>query len=326
MHEVWRLAEELGKDVFKADYCNITPLSGHLSLMMTLYPLLRKNSKIAAVDPHAGGYPGFAFDKIPEVFGCDILSLPYENLEVDVERSLQLISENKPDVVVLGASIILYPMPVKDLADAVHGYGGYLVYDGSHVLGLIAGGFFQEPLAEGADILLGSTHKSFFGPQGGIILTNDDEVFRKIEGNIFHKFVDNIHLNRVAALAVALEEAKKYGRIYAEKVVENAKTLAEALAKEWRSPFKSKRGFTWSHQIYLPCSEEEGERVRDTLEKSRIIVDMGVRFGVNEVTRRGMGYKDMVSIARLCKRALDGEDVSRESIKLALKHKTIKFA
>ncbi|MCS7129204.1 MAG: serine hydroxymethyltransferase [Candidatus Caldarchaeum sp.] len=325
MHEVWETAEELGKEVFGSDYCSVAPLSGHLALMQTLYVLLGRGGKIAAVDPSNGGYPGFIQNRVPDLFGYDLVILPYSGLQLDLEQSLAVVDGERPDVVVLGASFILYPMPVKELSEAVHSYGGKVVYDGSHVLGLIAGGFFQKPLEEGADVLLGSTHKSFFGPQGGMILTNDEKIARGVEDSTFHKFVDNIHFNRVAALAVALDETKRNGRAYAERVVANASELAVALDKAGLKPFKSSQGYTKSHQVYLPREEKEGSALRDRLESSRILVDIGVRLGTAEVSRRGMGYKQMWKIADMCRRAAEGEKVAGEVLELTRRFREVKY-
>ncbi|MEM1947479.1 MAG: hypothetical protein QXY84_03835 [Candidatus Caldarchaeum sp.] len=325
IHHVWTLAEDLAKAVFNAEYCSVAPLSGHVSLMMTLYTVVRRSGKIAVVDPRLAGYPGLASDKIPEIFGHTVVFLPEKDLMIDKDPAVELLAKEKPDAVVLGASLILYPMPVKEISEVVHSYGGHVIYDGSHVLGLIAGKSFQQPLEEGADVLLGSTHKSFFGPQGGLILTNDKEIAEKIERNTFHKFVDNIHFNRIAALAVSLEEMKKHGRKYAEKVVENANMLAVSLEKRELKPFKNSMGFTRSHQVYLPYSEEDGVKVRDILERNHIIADMAVRLGTNEVTRRGMGLRQMDIIAEYIVRALQGENMKNKVRALAHRFKSVKF-
>jgi glycine hydroxymethyltransferase len=264
-------------------------------------------------------------DKIPDLFNYKVVNLPYRDHIILIDEAVQFIEYLKPRVVVLGSSLILYPFPVKEVSEVVHGYGGYVVYDGSHVLGLIAGGRFQKPLAEGADILLGSTHKSFFGPQGGIILTNSPELHKALSESTFHKFVDNIHFNRVAALAVALDEIRRNGRLYAERVIENAVELASCLDRLSLKPFKSSRGYTESHQVYLPFNVSEGVRVRDLLEKNRIIVDMAVRLGTAEVTRRGMGLKQMSAISKLIKAALNGEDVSAEARLLAYRFRTVRY-
>ncbi len=125
-----------------------------------------------------------------------------------------------------------------------------LVFDGSHVLGLIAGNHFQDPLREGAQVLLGSTHKSFFGPQGGIILA-DKEHDEVMKAKIYPRFVDNAHWNRIATLTLTLAETREFGREYAEQVIRNAKALGKSL-HDYDFPVKcSHLGFTQSHQSYL---------------------------------------------------------------------------
>ena len=165
----------------------------------------------------------------------------------------------------LGASFIPFPHPVSAIRKGLEesGYRGCLVYDGSHVLGLIACGHFQDPLGEGADILVGSTHKSFYGPQGGIILTDSPRLassLRKmleldLEAGI--GLVDNPHLNRIAALGLALEEMLG-DPSYGERVVENARALARSLDEPGVPVKFSDRGYTESHQVMLDLDEIAG--------------------------------------------------------------------
>jgi len=328
--ELWEYAEDLARKLFGAEYVFLEPLSGHIAALLT-YVSLVKGRKMAALAPEFGGYMGNAPDKLPDLISADIVYLPAvkEILIPDPERSVELIRAEKPDLVVLGGSYMLFPHPVKELSEAVHEYGGLLAYDGSHVLGLIAGGVFQDPLREGADVLFASTHKTFPGPQGGLILTNNEEVYRKIAGNIFHKIADNIHFNKIGALAVSLEEMMRCGKRYAAKIVENAYELAKSL-DELGVPVKARdHGFTKSHQTILDVpNREERIRLRDRLEECGIISDADLRLGVPEVTRRGMGRREMARIAKLVKRALDGEDprrIRRDVAALVRRFRTVKF-
>jgi len=328
--ELWEYAEDLARKLFGAEYVFLEPLSGHIAALLT-YVSLVKGRKMAALAPEFGGYMGNAPDKLPDLISADIVYLPAvkEILIPDPERSVELIRAEKPDLVVLGGSYMLFPHPVKELSEAVHEYGGLLAYDGSHVLGLIAGGAFQDPLREGADVLFASTHKTFPGPQGGLILTNNEEVYRKIAGNIFHKIADNIHFNKIGALAVSLEEMMRCGKRYAAKIVENAYELAKSL-DELGVPVKARdHGFTKSHQTILDVpNREERIRLRDRLEECGIISDADLRLGVPEVTRRGMGRREMARIAKLVKRALDGEDprrIRRDVAALVRRFRTVKF-
>lgn len=328
--ELWEYAEDLARRLFRAEYVFLEPLSGHIAALLT-YAALIKGKKLAALAPEFGGYMGNAPDKLPDLVSAEVVYLPAirELLLPDPESSVELIRAEKPDLVVLGGSYMLFPHPVREVAEAVHEYGGLLAYDGSHVLGLIAGGVFQDPLREGADILFASTHKTFPGPQGGLILTNSEDVYQKIVKNIFHKIADNIHFNKIGALAVCFEEMLRCGEKYAAKIVENAYELAKSL-DELGVPVKAKdHGFTKSHQTILDVpNREERIGLRDRLEECGIISDADLRLGVPEVTRRGMGRREMIKIAKLIKRALDGENplrVRRDVVALVRRFKTVKF-
>ncbi len=151
--------------------------------------------------------------------------------------------------------------------------------------------------------MLGSTHKTFFGPQGGIILVKEDmDLAEQIDITLRPNpvLVDNYHHHRVAALAIALAELLAYGREYAKQVVKNAKTLAEGLDERSVPVVGSHLGFTSSHQVLLQTSSnKQGLRMRDQLEAADIIADAGVRLGSQEVTRRGMKNHEMREIAEL---------------------------
>jgi glycine hydroxymethyltransferase len=303
-HEIWETSEELAKRIFHCRAASVSPISGHIAALMTIYNLCPKGGRIAVLSALNGGYAGYTEEFLPDLLGLKTSYLPYDRnaQNVDVNKALLLLKDLKPNVVILGATVFLFPHPVRVLAELVHSYGGKVMYDGSHVLGLIAGRIFQDPLEEGADVVTGSTHKTLFGPQGGMILSNDVELLQKIEHSFLYKFMDNIHLNRVGALAIALEEIKKHGRIYARNVIENSKTLAKSLASMGLPIAGASSGYTNSHQVLLTV--DNGVEVRNLLESAGIIVDSRVRFGTNEVTRLGMGRDQMHEAAALIYAAL----------------------
>jgi glycine hydroxymethyltransferase len=196
-------------------------------------------------------------------------------------------------------------------------------------LGLIAGRQFQDPLREGAHALFGSTHKSFFGPQGGIILANK-ELGEWLKEKIYPAFVDNAHWNRIAALTLALAEMKKFGRDYAHQIIRNAQTLAKALYDYGFPVAYPHLGFTCSHQVILNYGHhEKGRKIAEKLQRINIIVDCVIRIGTCEVTRRGMKEKEMLKIAELLKRAvIDGENsgkIKREVAKLCNEFQNIEY-
>jgi glycine hydroxymethyltransferase len=331
-HEIWERCESLARRVFRSRAASVAPISGHVAAMMTLDSICQRGDKIAALSAENGGYKGYNQDYIPDVLGLEALYLPFGGAEspfnVDTERAATLLQREKPKVLVLGATVFLFPHPVKKLAEVVHEYGGKVIYDGSHVLGLVAGGCFQDPLGEGADIMLGSTHKTLFGPQGGLILSNEEELLGRIDDRFLYRFIDNFHLGRVAALAIALEEVRRHGRRYSRRVLENARILGLELDEKGVRVAARQQGVTASHQVLLETAD--GTKTRDELERSGIIADSRVRLGTNEVTRRGMESKEMEAIASLVAEALNNRANSSKKIKrkvaaLVADHKRILF-
>ena len=196
------------------------------------------------------------------------------------------------------------------------------MYDGAHVLGLIAGGVFQDPLREGADIMTGSSHKTFPGPQGGFLLSsNEDTTFqRKLNNAMFPGVCSSYHLHHVAGKVVALAEFEAFGTSYAQDIVKNAQAFAQALAAEGFDVLAESRGYTASHQVLTRHGEIDsgaGASAAALLEKAGIITNMnmlpgdtkamtpsGLRLGVQELTRVGMGPREMEEVASFYSRVL----------------------
>jgi len=331
MDEIEQYGENLAREVFRAETADLRPLSGHIADMIFLASFTKPGDVLMCVSPEDGGYPGLWYDGLAGLLGLKAVPLPFsrENMKVDVEKTKEAIKRFKPKVLVFGASLILFPHPVKELAETAHECGAIVGFDGSHVLGLIAGKHFQDPLKEGAHALFGSTHKSFFGPQGGIILA-DKEHGEAVKAKVYPRFVDNAHWNRIVALTLALAEMQKFGRDYAGQVVRNAKALAKALYDYGFSVKCSRLGFTESHQVIVDFGGYEGGReVAEKLQKANIIVDCVVRLGTCEVTRRGMKEEEMAKIAELIKRTVldeeNSETVKREVVKICSEFQNIEY-
>jgi glycine hydroxymethyltransferase len=331
MDEIEQCGEKLAKEVFGAETADLRPLSGHIADMIFLASFTKPGDVLMCVSPEDGGYPGLWDDGLAGLLGLKAVPFPFsrENMKIDAEKAKEAIERFKPKVLVFGASLILFPHPIRELAETAHEYGAIVGFDGSHVLGLIAGKHFQDPLREGANALFGSTHKSFFGPQGGIFLA-DKEHGETVKARIYPRFVDNAHWNRIAALTLALAEMQRFGRDYAGQVVRNAKALAKAL-HDYGFPVKCSRlGFTESHQVIMDFGDyERGREVAEKLQKANIIVDCVVRLGTCEVTRRGMKEGEMAKIAELIKRTVlnkeNPENVKREVVKLCSEFQNIEY-
>jgi len=318
MDEVEKEGEELACEIFGARFASLKPLSGHIAAMTMLTATCRRGDRILVIDGKHGGYDGYLKEGMPAMFGLKVDHIPFDvrKWNVDSEKAAKKIAECKPKLVVLGASFILYPYNIRPIMESARDVGALIGYDGSHVLGLIAGGVFQKPLREGADILLGSTHKSFFGPQGGVILCMDKEVFKGIGQAFYWRVMDNAHWNRIAALTRALMEAKRFGGSYARQVVRNSKALAEGL-NGLGLPIKfSRLGYTECHQIHIDERELKEKwgltfnQFADKLERCNIIADAVGRIGTNELTRLGAKEGEMRKVAGLMADCLKGDDVS----------------
>lgn len=279
--------------------------------------------------------------------GIEQVDMPYdrERMNIDVDRAVKLIEQVRPKFAVLGGSLYLFPHPVREIADAVHSVGGKLVYDSAHVYGLITGKAWENPIKQGADIMTGSTHKTFPGPQGGVVVSDNEEVFKPFSKYVFPWFISNHHLHRLPSTAVTAVEMREFGRDYASQIVKNAKHLAESLASEGFKVIGEHLGYTTSHQVAVDVSSlGGGAKVAKMLEEVNIIVNKnllpmdspdkvdnpsGIRMGVQEMTRYGMGFNEMEEIASIMKSYLIDQrgvpEIRGKVLELRKKFLTVKY-
>ena len=254
---------------------------------------------------------------------------------IDVEATKALIEKTRPELIVFGRSVIIHKEPVAEIATFVHQAFGrdnparpLIMYDGAHVLGLL-GDCYQQPLKEGADIVTGSTHKTFFGPQRGVILSDIapgsafEELWRLIETRAFPGHVSNHHLGTMLALLGATYEMLRFKDEYPKQVIENAKAFARALADHGlQIEGDPACDFTETHQVLLRTARAKGEFASSLLEANNIITNpqayhddsgfaaaSGVRLGSQEMTRFGMTPGDFRELAGIVAEILgDGAD------------------
>lgn len=330
LDELEVLTAKIIGDMLGTSMVELRPISGTIANAAVFRVLAAPGEKAAIAPVQAGAHVSHTKFGTLGALGIIQVPLPYdeENMNVDVDKAVKVIEKEEPKFVVLGGSVYLFPHPVKELADAVHSVEGKLVYDAAHVLGLIMGGRWRNPLEYGADAMTASTHKTFPGPQGGLIAFTDKNLYKEVGKTVFPWFVSNHHLHRIPATAVTALEMKFYGEAYAEAIVTNARALAEYLASEGFNVVGEKLGYTKSHQVLLDVrSLGGGAKCAYLLEEAGIIVNKnllpwdppeavkdpsGLRLGVQEVTRLGMGKGEMAEIARLIRRVLiDGEEPSK---------------
>lgn len=275
---------------------------------------MKKKGNLMSIPEKFGGYTGYQNGYLPQMFGFQNYDIPFipEAQEIDLERTEKAMKSSNPALLVLGQSFFLKHYDLKPLRELCDRYDCTLAYDGSHVMGLIAGKAFQKDALDYCDVVFGSTHKTFFGPQGGIILSNDEDLMDKFRKNLTWRTMDNFHPSRVAALGVAMEEMGNHGQEYAHWVVKNSKSLGKLLSEAMAlySPWYSE-----THQVAIsPESLEKKNlnfrRFSEMLEKNKIIIDREGRIGTAEVTR--MGVTNMEKVAEFINRSIAGENVSKE--------------
>ena len=328
--EVESACIEMGKKLFGAEFLDVRPISGCLSILILLSSFAKPGERYVAPSVPAGAHISQAEFGAAGVRGLEVRHMPLneEEMNLDIDKSRKIILEHKPKLVNAGGTIFLFPHPLRELREAADEVGAVLTYDGSHVLGLIAGKQFQDPLREGVDVVGASAHKTFPGPQGGMIFGNNDEHYRKIKPKIFPGLVSNHHLHRLPALAVTMAEMIEFGEDYARQVVKNAQALAEALFEYGIDVLAENKGFTKSHQVIADVRKcGGGAWCAESLEKANIILNKnllpwddvknssnpsGIRIGTAEMTHFGMKESEMKHIAELIKRVwIDKEEPGR---------------
>ena len=263
--------EEIGiaaaKRVFDCSFANIQSTSGTVSNMAGLKALAKPGDTITAVSTADGGHISHARMGAVGVRGLNLITYPWieSRMEPDIDAAATLIRETEPSLALFGQSVFLFPTPLQELADAAHEVGARVMYDAAHVLGLIAGGQFQDPLREGADLMTGSSHKTFPGPQGGFLLSDSDDAkfMRKLNSSVFPGVCSTYHLHHVAGKAVALAEFEEFGSDYAKDTVANAKALGSALAAEGFDVMAEDRDYTASHQVLTRHGDPDSGAGRD---------------------------------------------------------------
>ncbi len=333
--EIEELAVELTKKIFEAEHANVQPISGVVANIAAFFALTDVGDTIMSISVPCGGHISHDTVSAAGLRGLKVVHYPFDNeaVNIDVDETARLAREIRPKLFVLGSSLILFRQPVEEIREIANEIGAHVMYDASHVLGLIAGRAFQNPLKEGAEVMTGSTHKTFFGPQRAIIACRK-ELSERVDRAVFPGVVSNHHLNTLAGYVIAAMEMIEFGREYAKQVVRNAKRLAEELYNLGYKVLGEKAGFTETHQVAVDVREHGGgEEVAKKLEKVGIILNKnllpwdpidksanpsGIRIGVQEITRLGMKEDEMRRLAELIDMAVR-EKKSFEAIREEVK-------
>lgn len=323
--ELESLCVELLKLTFRAQYADQRLMGGMAAVLAAYTALARPEDSVMTVPVIRGGDTSNRTNGPPGVRGLKVWDIPFahKSAEIDLTRFSEIARAVKPAVIGLGMTLTLFPLPVADIKGIVSPWGGKVYFDAAHQLGLISAGLFQDPLAEGADVMTGSSGKTFSGPQGGVIAWNDASLTLPLHEAIFPTLTGSHQINRVAALAVAATEMLEYGQAYMKQVVSNAQALAMHLEHRGVTAFYREQGYTRTHQIVIDSKPfASGREAVQRLEAANIIAnemplpwdtdpykESGIRLGTVEATRLGMKEREMEWIAeQIAKVLLHNED------------------
>ena len=355
MSPIENFATDLMKSLFKCDWADVRIVSGTHANLATFkgLSLAAKNRKMVVTPLSCGAHISHDYTGLAgNVLGLENINHVYniDELNIDVDRSIDVIRAAKPGIVTFGGSLFLFPHPVKELRAVCEEVGAYVAYDASHVLGLIAGGVFQDPLREGADFISSSTHKTFPGPQGGVVLGSPntarlEKAVKKVQYAIFPLSASSTHLGRLPALSIAALEMKIFGPELARQIVKNAQTAGQYLYENGVKVLAEHKGFTRSHQIAVDVqSFGGGKTIAQNLEDANIFLNKnllpyddqsnrdnpsGLRIGWQDVTRRGFREGEVKHLCDLMLSVIKGkrkpEDAKQDVIALKKEYSKVKF-
>jgi glycine hydroxymethyltransferase len=319
--EVESLCVELLKRALRAEYAEHRLCASMIGNLAVYTALTGPGDTIMSAAQPVGGHSSNRADGPAGVRGLRIVDIPFTpDLEVDLQAFRTVAERVRPRLVALGMSMTLFPLPCREMAEIVAPWGGRLFFDGAHQLGLIAGGQFQDPLAEGACVLTGSAGKTWSGPQSGIMAWNDPELTERLAWAVFPVLAATHQVNRVAALAVSAAEMIEFGGVYMAQIVRNARALGRALEARGIPMVGARRDYTRTHQVIADVRGLGGGlEVAHRLARANIIANKnlipgdeaaawdrpsGLRMGTIEVTRLGMMEPHMEEVAEFVARVL----------------------
>jgi glycine hydroxymethyltransferase len=324
------IAAELAAEVFGARFAEVRVGSGTLANLYVFMACCQPGDVIIAPPADIGGHVTHHAAGAAGLYGLRTMAAPVhaDGYTVDVAALRRLAHAVRPKLITLGGSLNLFPHPVAAVRGIADEVGARLLFDAAHLSGMIAGGAWPNPLAEGAHVMTMSTYKSLGGPPGGLVVGNDAALFERIDAIAYPGLTANFDAGKTAALALGLLDWKVHGGAYALAMQATARALAEALAGAGLPVHAMARGATLSHQLAVEAARwGGGQTAARRLEGARLLAcgiglpieavtgDVnGLRLGVPEIVRLGMEPVHMAELGALIARALQDapEDVAAD--------------
>jgi glycine hydroxymethyltransferase len=341
--EIENVAIDRLKRLFKAEYANVQPHSGSQANMAAYQALLKPGDKILGMSLAEGGHltHGFKINFSGQFYEAVFYGVDEKTEMINYDRVLEIAQQEKPKLIIAGASAYSRVIDFKKFREIADSVGAYLLVDMAHIAGLVAAGLHPSPLPY-AHAVTSTTHKTLRGPRGGIILTNDKEIAKKIDKAVFPGVQGGPLMHVIAAKAVAFHEALSDEFVeYQKQVVKNAKVLADELI---RLGYPVVSGGTDNHLMLVNVKHKLGitglaaenilHKVSITCNKNGIPFDQekpayasGIRLGTPASTTRGFKEKEMIMIANWIDQTLSNHDRPEilEKINQEVKALTTKF-
>ena len=324
IEEVEVIAAELAARVFDADFAEIRVPSGSIANLYAFMVTTSPGDAIIVPPPEIGGHVTHREDGCAGLYGLEVHTAPIaaDGYTVDVGALAELAADVRPRLITIGGSLNLFPHPtgeIKAIADSV---GARVLVDAAHQCGMVAGGVWPNPLADGADIMTMSTYKSLGGPPSGLIVTNDAAIAERLDAIAYPGMTANFDAAKSAALAITMLDWLEYGAACASAMVDVAKALADALTDHGIPVFAADRGATSSHQFAVIASAFGGGQLASKklraagflacgigLPLPEVPGDLnGLRLGTPELVRWGIGVSHAPRMAALIADALRRPD------------------
>ena len=309
-----------------ATYVETRVPSGSVANLYAYLATTRPGDRVLAFSDAAAGHPTHHAVGAAGLAGLEVHETAFDptRMDVDLAGLAEQCDRLRPRLLVVAGSMCLFPYDVAGVRAVADEVGATVLYDAAHMGGLIAGGRFQQPLAEGAHLMTGSTYKSFGGPPSGFVATNDPDLAERLDRIAFPGLTANHDLARTAALGMAALDLLEHGPAYADACIATGQALAAALRERDVSVFEVPgRGFTASQHVAVAAHEYGGgDTAARTLEPAGLLTSSiglplppmpdgqgnALRLGTQEVVRWGMTPSDMPAVADLVGRVLvDGE-------------------
>jgi glycine hydroxymethyltransferase len=320
LEELERVAIEGLKYLYRSDWAEPRVLSGTMANIGIELALTQPGDTIMSISLSSGSHTSHTSVGFPVFFGLNVVDIPFDGKKMDIDlvqfEDILKSMENKPKLVIMGGSLFVFKLPIKEVRGLLDRYSPetVLVFDAAHVDGLIVGGAYPNPLEDGASIISGSTYKSLGGPPGGFIVGNGDTLYKKVKRSVYPGLTTCAHYNRIGALAVTCLGLIKHGQEYANQVVRNSRALGSALNREGVQVVGKDGRFSDTHQVLVSLERQDvtapeiGRKLADaniitspqllpSEPRGNVRNPKGIRLGTQELTRLGMKETDMETVA-----------------------------